>query len=298
MSIDETIEQYLMWKSTYATAASKSYGVRLKHFKAYLTHNGQICRELASISGNDIIQYHHKMATQWEYSHSTIAFSAYILKDFFKFWNGRGETTINPLEIKAMKYVSPQRTVVTQADYEEMCECLKKDDFSDVTKLLVISILWDTGMRVSELCDIKLSDLGEPNKDGIRSCQVRTRKTMRYNQVAWSKETDHILKTYLGVRLCLAPSSPYLLIAPLRPTNKKLTTKSVQRWVKEICERSMFEKEITPHCFRHGKAHHMLDNGANVRDVQAILRHVNPESSFHYMTLNTTRFLQTAAQHL
>lgn len=294
MSIEEAIEQYLLWKSTHTTSAFKSYRVRLKHFKQYIGQD----REITSISGDEIIQYHNKMATDGMYQNSTIAYSGYILKDFIKFWSGRGLTNLNPLEIKPMKFISPTKDVVTKADFEEMCECLSKSSFVDLTKLLVLHLLWDTGIRVSELCDIKLSDLREPNKDGIRSCMVRTRKTMRYNLVAWSKETNNLLNDYLGVRLCICQESPFLIISPERPIGKKITTRTIERWIKSICNRSMIEKNITPHSFRHGKAHYMLDNGANVRDVQAVLRHVNPQSSFNYMTLNETRYLEIATKYI
>ena len=135
-----------------------------------------------------------------------------------------------------------------------MCECLDRYVFADLTRLLTIHLLWDTGMRVSELCDIKLEDIEGPNNDGLRYCKVRTRKSMRYNLVAWGKETNDLLCSYLGVRLCLCPQSEYLLIGPERPSNKKVSPRTIQTWIRQICERSMLTEEFTPHSFRHGKA--------------------------------------------
>ena len=112
MSIDNAIEQYLMWKSTHTKVAPTRYRPRLEQFKTFINQNGQ-SRELASISGNDIIQYHLKMANEKMYSDKTIAYSGSILKDFFNFWHGRGEAKLNPKEIKQMKCVSGLRPVVT-----------------------------------------------------------------------------------------------------------------------------------------------------------------------------------------
>jgi integrase len=60
----------------------------------------------------------------------------------------------------------------------------------------------------------------------------------------------------------------------------------------------MLDKNITPHSFRHGKANYILDKGGSVRDVSAILRHVKPESSFHYMQLSSKRYLDVAEKYL
>ena len=77
-----------------------------------------------------------------------------------------------------------------------------------------------------------------------------------------------------------------------------LTTRTIQRWIGEICDLAMITKNLTPHSFRHGKAHAMLDEGATVRDVQAVLRHVKPESSFHYMRVSKSKFMSIANKYL
>ena len=58
------------------------------------------------------------------------------------------------------------------------------------------------------------------------------------------------------------------------------------------------DKHITPHSFRHGKAHHVLNNGGHIEDVQKILRHRNLESSLHYIQLNPSKYMQLAAKYL
>ena len=94
MSIDKAIEEYLLWKQSHTTTACKQYQVRLKDLVAHFGNN----RELASISGNDIVQYHNQMTSRG-YSLTTVAYSARILKNFIDFWKGRGMTSLNPKEI-------------------------------------------------------------------------------------------------------------------------------------------------------------------------------------------------------
>ena len=83
-----------------------------------------------------------------------------------------------------------------------------------------------------------------------------------------------------------------------RKTGKPFNVRSLQRWIKELSELASIEKNITPHSFRHGKANYILDQGGSVRDVSAILRHVKPESSFHYMQLSSERYKSVASRYL
>lgn len=291
MTIEQAIDQYLLWKDSHTTTASKQYKVRLSSFMSHFGNN----RELKEISGNDIVQYHNTMASS--YSLNTVAYSARILKNFFDFWRGRGKTTLNPKEIIPIRFVKRLKQAVTEDDVEDMTDLLDKRVFSDLTKKVIISLLWDTGMRVSELCDLTLSDINEKNVQGVRTAYTRSRKSLRYNLIAWSKTTDDLLTMYLGVRLCKYPHTDYLFVSP-KLKNTKLTTRTIQRWIKELANMAMIDKEITPHSFRHGKAHNMLDRGATMRDVQAILRHANPVSSFHYVGVNETKLTEIASQYL
>ena len=60
----------------------------------------------------------------------------------------------------------------------------------------------------------------------------------------------------------------------------------------------MLDKNLTPHSFRHGKAHYVLDNGGDIHDVQAVLRHRNLNSSLNYTQLNRKKYLKTAGKFL
>lgn len=292
MEINTAINKYLEWKGSHTTVAYDRYKVRLDHFYKYIT---QFKTTLAEINGDDIVAYHKTM--EQDYSPSTIAFSARILKNFFSFWHGRREVHFSSKEIIPMRFISADREIVTPEDFEDMMDALSMEDtYDELMKKLVVSLLWDTGMRVSELCEMTLESISSVGENGMRSAKVRSRKSMRYNRVVWSRRTDEILTQFLGIRVCLDINSDILLIG--KRLMKPITIRSIQRWMKEICDLAMIDKPITPHSFRHGKAHAMLDQGANVRDVQAVLRHVKPESSFHYMQLSQTKFLSIAGKYL
>lgn len=183
-------------------------------------------------------------------------------------------------------------------DFEDMCDVLDEGYYDDLTKKLVLHLLWDTGMRVSELCEIKISEIEKNELNKLWYTKVRSRKSMRYNLVVWGKKTNDILNKYLGVRLSMTSSSDYLILSSKKKIGQITSSRTIQKWIKKIAKQAMIDKYVTPHSFRHAKAHTMLDKGANIRDVQAVLRHVSPESSFHYLTLNPNKFLSIASKYI
>jgi site-specific recombinase XerD len=290
MNIKDSIQIYLNWKQTHTSSAYATYRIRLQQFVSFVEPKST----LNEINGDDIIAFHRSLENQ--YSLNTIAYSARVLKNFFWFWHGRGKTAFNPKEIIPIRYVSADKDIVTSEDLNDMSDLLSTDNLQELQKKLVLHLLWDTGMRLSELLDIKISDINEQGIDGLRTAKVRTRKSMRYNLVIWGTDTNDILNRYLGIRLCMDTQTPNLLVNP--KTGKTFTPRSVQRWITELTDNAMLDKNITPHSFRHGKANYILDQGGSVRDVSALLRHVKPESSFQYMQLSKKRYEDVARKYL
>jgi site-specific recombinase XerD len=290
MTIHKAIQIYLDWKESHTSVAYSRYKIRLDQFIKFIMPKS--C--LQDISGDDVVAYHKSM--EGIYSPATIAYSARILRNFFYFWHGRRETHFNPKEIIPIRFINADKDIVTKDDFEDMNDLLETGYLSDLQKKLVLNLLWDTGMRVSELCDITLHSISEQGNNGLRTAKVRTRKSMRYNLVVWGSDTNDILNIYLGIRLCMETTTKELLVNP--KTGKAFSARTMQRWIKELSALAMLDKTITPHSFRHGKANEILEQGGNVRDVSAILRHVNPQASFHYMQLSTKRFEEGAGKYL
>lgn len=291
MTIHKALQIYLDWKQSHTISAYQRYEIRIAKFSKFIGEQ----TKLQDIKEDDVIQFHQQMDAS--YSPATIAYSARILKNFFWFWKGRGYKNLNPEEIIPIKFINAEKDIVTKEDMEDMNTVLDERYDGDLQRKLVLNLLWDTGIRISELLDIKISDLQEEGKNRLRTAKVRTRKTMRYNLIAWGSKTNDLLNQYLGLRICMEDvASDNLFIN--KKTKATFTPKSIQRWVKETRQLAGIDKNITPHSFRHGKANEILEQGGTVRDVSAILRHVSPNSSFNYLQLSQSRYLQTASKFL
>lgn len=295
ITLQESINIYLDWKKTHTDKAHTAYRTRLEQFANYFASTKS---RLADITGDDITEFHNAMLE--EFAPATVAYSARILRNYYTFWQGRGMTYLNPKEIIPIRFINADKDIVEREDFKEMTALLDDHYIDDLQKKLILHLLWDTGMRISELLDMKFSDIQEKRENGLRSAKVKTRKTMRYNLVVWGAETDELLIRYISWRMQLDHSSDKLFVSTHRRSfeDKGITPRTVQRWVKQLTAESGINKNLTPHSFRHGKAHFMLDHGASAVDVQAVLRHRNLNSSLNYMQLNQKQYLRTTAKFL
>jgi len=293
--LNSSIKEYLFWKSSYTLTATDRYATRLNHFEAYIGKE----KSIADITTSNIIAFHMHMENDSLYSRATVAYSARVLKNFFEFWKGRGLQVLNPKEIKPPKYIHPDKKLISEDEFEQMNDVLGENSFEDLVRKLTINLLWDTGMRVSELCDMDIADIEETEHLGMRCARIRRRKSLRYNTIVWGTETNRLLNLYLGLRLSMDRQTDALLLNRQTKMGKRITTRCIQRWVRQISQMTLIGgKTITPHSFRHTKANRILDKSGNVRDVQAILGHVSPISSFNYLNLNRERHVSLSQKYL
>jgi site-specific recombinase XerD len=294
MPIEKAIKSYLLWKSSYAPTAAQRYQTRLSHFLSFIDPTGLI----SDLSGDTIIQYHLSMEASG-FSRGTINYSARILRNFFEFMQGRGERCIGSKEIRLMRHISPEKELISFEDMKKIDGVLNEHYNNELIKKLIIHMLWDTGIRVSELCNIQLEDIQDSGLENIRCARIQRRKSYRYDQIVWSTTTNDLLNKYLGLRLGMKCDHDFLFVARgTRNHTTPITVRTVQRWVKEVMTSAEIDKNVSPHCFRHSKAHRVLDKSENIRDVQAILGHVSPESSIKYLHLNRKRYFETALKYL
>ena len=80
----------------------------------------------------------------------------------------------------------------------------------------------------------------------------------------------------------------YLIIGERRP-HSNLTGRSIQRLINNIAKRVEFNRPLTPHMFRHTTATTMINNGADLVDVQNILGHASPSTSMTYIHISEER---------
>lgn len=131
---------------------------------------------------------------------------------------------------------------------------------------LIISVLYSAGLRVSELVNLKLDDVNFNDKTGW----VRKGKGSKDRLFTISENLVDELKEYLKDREHKFVFSK----------SKPLTTRNIQKIIKLTSKRAEIQKKVTPHTLRHSFATHLLEQGTDIRVIQAMLGHAS---------LNTTQ---------
>ena len=151
-------------------------------------------------------------------------------------------------------------------------------------------MLYSCGLRVSELCDLKLGDLffGEGYFRVIGKGDKQ--RLVPVSSIARSR-----IQLYMDVRGKERRKEEILF---LNNRGKKLTRVMIFTIIKQAAQRAGIDKKISPHTFRHSFATHLLEGGANIRQVQELLGHENILTTEIYTHLDDSHLRQTLEEHL
>lgn len=189
-------------------------------------------------------------------SKNTIMLAAAALKFFFVEILKKDFALVKmPKKDKALPEVLSQDEVRTLID---ACDNQKSR--------LIVSMLYSSGLRVSELVNLKTTDVNFSEKTGW----VRRGKGAKDRMFVLSEVLIKDLEAYLKDRNYI-----YLF-----SKDKPLTTRNIQKIIFGLRGRASLQKKITPHTLRHSYATHLLEQGTDIRTIQVLLGH---------SSLNTTQ---------
>ncbi len=148
----------------------------------------------------------------------------------------------------------------------------------------ILETLYATGMRVSEVAHLKVSDLNM--EVGFVRCFGKGRKE---RIVPLGAKAIVSIKRYLGVsrpKLLGGKNSDSLFLSRL---GKKISRQSLWKIIKRYAKEAGIKKSIKPHLLRHSFATHLLERGADLRSVQEMLGHANISTTQIYTHVNKDR---------
>ncbi|UZE93722.1 MAG: tyrosine-type recombinase/integrase [Candidatus Pacearchaeota archaeon] len=139
---------------------------------------------------------------------------------------------------------------------------------------LMIKFLYSTGLRVSELVNLKPQDLNLQEKTGI----VKKGKGKKDRFFTLPEKLIDELQNYIEKH----PKNQYLF-----SKDKPFTTRNIQKIIKKTAENANIQKKVTPHTLRHSYATHLLESGTDIRIIQVLLGHENLNTTQIYTHVST-----------
>ncbi|MDI6881892.1 MAG: tyrosine-type recombinase/integrase [Methanothermobacter sp.] len=151
----------------------------------------------------------------------------------------------------------------------------RKRKFTRTRDKLILSLLYSSGLRVSELVSLNVNDID------LKERTIRIRgKGNKDRIVLFDQKTKKLIKDYLRER---TQESEYLF---LNRFGKPLTPRYIQITIKNYAIKAGIKKKVTPHILRHSFATHLLKNGVDIRAIQQLLGHSNLSTTQIYTSVD------------
>ena len=225
------------------------------NIKDYLTYLGDLNKKATTIS---------------RHLASIRLFYQYLLK----FNKVQEDPTSN---VQAPKIDKKAPSILTSEEVTLLLNQPKNVDLKGIRDKAMLEFAYATGMRVTEIISLNVSDINL--EEGVVNCKTRTKT----RTIPLGKISLNALKEYVeNVRdILIKDENEQALFVNIN--GKRLTRQGVWKIVKFYKEQAHITKEITPHVLRHSFATHLLQNGADLKSIQTMLGHSDISSTQVYM---------------
>jgi len=209
---------------------------------------------------------------------STIFRLMISLKIFFRFL--RKENILNlEFHFETPKLWQLIPDVLTYEEILSLFQICDRSSFIGMRDLAILELLYASGLRVSELCQLKIKDVS----DGLIKVKGKGNKE---RIVPYGKKADEIVKIYVAQYRSTPDLNDFLFVSK---NKRPLDRVAVWQRVKFYAKQANIAKEISPHTFRHSFATHLLENGADLRVIQEMLGHESIATTDRYTHISQSR---------
>jgi integrase/recombinase XerD len=218
------------------------------------------------------------------YSPNTKKRKLSVIKQFVKWFNTNHQQKLIILEDIKIKSGQKLPETLSILEIDKMINYFKLDSFLSSRNRTIIDFMYSTGCRVSELCNVKISDL-DFDDDYVQL----TGKGSKQRIVPIGSKLKENLVLYLDTRNLKDPKnlSPLLFLSK---SNNRLDRTAIFRLIKSTALNTGVKINVHPHTLRHSAATHMLEAGCDLRTLQEYLGHTSVSTTQIYTKL-TKEFL-------
>lgn len=255
---------YISYEKKYSDYTEKNYELDLFKYFEYLDKNNL---NYLTVKYKDVSNFTLFLAKQ-NYKSTTINRIDSSIRSFYNYLELEEKINGNPF--KAASNLKVPKRLPNYFKYDEyltMISVIDKDDY-EYRNRLILEMLFATGLRVSELSNIKIKDIDFSERE-IKIMGKGSKERF----VFYNKECANVLDSYLKEyrsKLLNGKDSEYLFINHL---GDKLTDRGIRLIIDKIVKKSCIKSKVSPHTFRHTFATMLLNEGCNIKSVQELLGH-------------------------
>ena len=287
----QTFKDYLMYEKKYAEPTVTAYVADVVAFLEFIQKEG-FGDELLQIRRERYFGHYLNHLSNQDYKNKSITRKLSALKAFYKFHYKMKNIEVNPvLTVKAPKIEKRLPKIVSTKEIDLIFQSIDKNTPLGLRNYLIFDLLYSTGLRASELCNLKLSDIELSNQrllihgKGSKDRYVIIHDTL--------KETFRTYLTYTRPILLAKGDSLQNKNVFINYKGSTLTTRGLRVILNTLFEDAGELIHVSPHMLRHSFASTLLNNGADLRVVQELLGHEHLKTTQVYTHLTSEKIRQT-----
>jgi integrase/recombinase XerC len=297
--IDRLVEQFLehlRYERNVSEHTLRNYAIDLGQFLEHLAPADPATGARREV---DVKQIDHITIREWlsalhaaQKKKTSIARKLAALRTFFQFLIREGAVELNPAKLVSTPRL--EKKLPNHLSVEDAVRFIETPDTeTDLGRRdrAILEFLYGTGVRVSELTKLNLRDIDFRNKT-VRVMGKRRKERV----VPFGDPALHALMHYLEVRQRFLQNAPVgerdEEAVFLNYQGTRITTRSVGRMVDKYIDICAGIHNISPHSLRHSFATHLLDSGADLRDIQELLGHARLSTTQIYTHVSMEKLIE------
>lgn len=265
-----------------------SYKRDLGKFCRFLSLRG--INEAAAIQKEDLQEYIRFLEEQ-DFAASTVSRSVASLKAFYHYLykEGRIEKDISEV-LRAPKIEKKTPEILSMGEVVRLLEQPQGDSPKEIRDKAMLELLYATGIRVTELITLRLSDVNL--SVGFILCREASKERM----IPFGEQAKEALLRYLDKarNSMLADAGSDILF--VNCSGQPMSRQGFWKLIKSYARKAGIAEDITPHTLRHSFAAHLVENGADLRSVQEMLGHSDISTTQIYAHLNHNHIREVYAK--
>lgn len=290
-SLIKDFKNFLKFEKNLTENTIKSYVLDVKKLIDFIEDNYKN-KKADDITNNDIKQFIYTQSKIIGTRSQSRLISS--IKKFFHFLEIEKTIEENPTdELEYPKIGLKIPETLTTIEIDSLINYFKNSKNNSLRNSTITEVLYSCGVRVSELINIKISDIffedflikvnGKGNKERF---------------VPMSKLSKNMIKDYISSeRFNIIPKKGYQDFLFLNNRGQNLTRVMIYTILNVAKKGLGFKKKISPHLLRHSFATHLIENGADISSIQKMLGHTNITTTERYLHVSKKHLIETIKKY-
>lgn len=241
----------------------------------------------------DVTTRHLRAYIAWlheqNYAKSTIARRIAAVRSWFRFLRRQGTLDTNPTEgLRPPRQDKKLPHFLTEESLKKLLDAPQGDGPLVRRDRAILETLYSAGLRVSEMVGLNLGDIEMDT--GLVTVRG---KGKRERLAILGPQARQAIELWLNARTFLLEDKAATDAVYLNKNGKRLTTRSVGRFLEKYLAQAGLDPKASPHSLRHSFATHLLDHGADIRGVQELLGHQSLGTTQIYTHVTTQRLRES-----